>query len=114
MLKKILKYKLISILSVVSILLVLGGFFWAYALMRGLGTGPFILHFNDMTGITGVGGLGTIVFMGIFGFVVTVMNGCIALEFESRSSFFGKFIAAITLIFATLLFIGFVAILSVN
>lgn len=114
MLNKFLNYKFVSIVSAVSILLVIGGFLWAYFALRAIGMGPLILHFNDIDGITTVGGIGQIVSMGIFGIVVTIMDTVIALEFESRNAFFGKLVAMMTLLFAILLFIGFAAIISVN
>jgi hypothetical protein len=114
MLKKILKYKFTSALSLISILLAGGGFIWTYATLRAMGAGPFLLHWNDMQGITAIGGLGMIVFMGVFGIIVTVMNGAIALEFEGRNPFFGKLIASLTLVFAILLFISFASIIAVN
>lgn len=114
MFKKILKYKLVSTLSLVSVLFILGGFAWAYFTLRAIGGGPFILHFNDIEGITSVGGLGTIVFAGVFGIIAVIMNFFIALEFEERDRFLGKFLAVMTLLFGILLFIAFVAILSVN
>jgi hypothetical protein len=108
------KHKLISIFSAVALCFVLGGSLWAYFALSALGSGPVILHFNDIDGITSIGGLGVIIFMGIFGVLVTLMNFAIALEFEERDPFFGKFLASLTLVFAVLLFIAFVAILSVN
>jgi len=111
---EILKHKLVSILSLASLCFVLGGFFWAYFDLRNAGSGPFIIHFNDVNGITSVGGLGTIVFMGIFGIVVVLMNSWIALEFEMKEAFFGKLLAALTLVLAVLLFVGFASIMAVN
>lgn len=101
-------------LNVLAVLFVLGGFFWAYFALAAAGPGPFILHFNDIDGITGIGGLGTIVFMGLFGLLVTLMNFAIALEFERHDAFFGKFLSALSLAFAVLLFIGFASIIGVN
>jgi hypothetical protein len=42
------------------------------------------------------------------------MNFFIALEFDARDRFLGKFTAVMTLVFATLLFIAFAAIINVN
>jgi len=82
--------------------------------MSGSGSGPFILHFNDMVGITSVGDLSVIIFMGVVGIVATVMNFFISLEFEERDPFLGKVMAGATLVFAVLLFIAFASILNVN
>jgi hypothetical protein len=114
MLSHFLKYKFVSIVSAISILFALGGFLWAYFALHALGSGPLILHFEDIDGITAIGGLSQIVFMGVFGIVVTVIDGLIALEFESRNAFWGKLVAVMTLLFAILLFIGFASIISVN
>jgi hypothetical protein len=113
MTQKIFEHWIVSALCGVALLFVLGGFFWTYFSLRATG-GPFILHFNDIGGITSVGGLGSLVFMGVFGVIVVLMNFAIALEFDSKDKFFGKFLAATTLVFAVLLFIAFIAILSVN
>jgi hypothetical protein len=116
MFKKLLHHKFVGILSVASFLLSLTGFIWAYCALRIVSAAgqPLILHFNDIRGITQVGGVGLIVFMGVFGMVVTVADGCIALAFDERDAAFGKLIAVLTFIFAALLFIGFASIISVN
>lgn len=113
MLEKIRKYKLISGSFVVSAIFVLAGFVRAMITLQKIGS-PFIVHFNDMQGITSVSGIGVILFAGIFGIAVVLLNGSIALEFEEQNTFFGRLIAALTLVFAVLLFIAFTAILSVN
>jgi hypothetical protein len=113
MLEQIKKYKLVSGLLAASAIFVLAGFGWAMA-MLGKITGPLVLHFNDLQGITSVGSMGVIVFGGVFGIVVVLVNSSLALEFEERNPFFGKLVAVLTLIFSILLFIAFAAILSVN
>ncbi len=112
--KKILRYRTVSAISFFSIILVLGGGIWAIAALAATGSGPFIVHFDDLSGITSVGGLAPIIFMGVIGLIVTVMNFFIALELESRDRFLGKLTVAGTLIFAVLLFIAFAAIINVN
>ena len=114
MIKKIVRYRVVAALSFASIAFVVGGFLWAYFALRSSGAGPYILHFNDMEGITSVGGLADIVFMGVLGAAATVMNLFVALEFEARDRFLGKIVAGATLIFAVLLFIAFASILNVN
>jgi hypothetical protein len=113
MLEQIKKHKLASGLLLTSAAVVLAGFAWA---MASLGEMPnsLVLHFNDLRGITAVGGMGVIVFGGIFGIVVVFVNGCLALELEERNPFFGTLIAVLTLVFAILLFIAFATIISVN
>ena len=113
MFEKIKKYKLVSGLLACSAIFVLAGFIRAIFLIVGT-SGPFVVHFNDMQGITLSGGAGTVMFAGIFGIVVVALNGSVALEFEGRNVFFGRLISVVTLVFAVLLFIAFAAILSVN
>jgi hypothetical protein len=114
MVKKIVQYRAVGALGAAAVLFALGGFAWAYGALSSASSGPYILHFNDMTGITSVGGVDTIISMGILGLVITVMNFFIALELEERDIFLGKVVAGGTLIFAALLFIAFAAILNVN
>lgn len=113
MIEAIEKHRLVSGLLAASAAFVLGGFVWSLISLEKV-TGPLVLHFNDLTGIAAVGNIGTIVFGGAFGMVVILVNGCLAVEFEERNPLFGKLIAVLTLVFAILLFIAFVAILSVN
>ncbi|MGB7957327.1 MAG: hypothetical protein WCF77_00585 [Minisyncoccia bacterium] len=113
MFKEIKKHKLVSGLIAASAAFVLGGFVWAMMSLEKI-TGPLILHFDDLAGIAAVGGIGTIMFGGVFGIVVVFINGFLAIEFEKRNPLFGKLIAILTLVFAILLFIAFAAILSVN
>lgn len=114
MFRKISKHRIVSIQGLLAVAIVLGGFGWSYFALRGIPSGPFILHFNDVSGITRVGGTELFSFMGAFGVLVTLMNFFIALELDSRDRFFGKYLAFISLVFAVLLFIAFGAIISVN
>jgi hypothetical protein len=111
---KLKDHRIVTGLCAGALLLVLGGSLWAFFVLHVIGGQSFILHFNDVDGITNVGGLGTIIFMGIFGVLVSLMNFIVALEFDSRGPFLGKFLAAMTLVFAILLFIGFASIINVN
>ena len=65
-------------------------------------------------GITAVGSPTNLVFVGFLGTVVVIMNFFIALELEARNRFLGKLVAALTLLFAVLLFIAFAVIINVN
>lgn len=114
MIKDITKHRAIAAMSLMSILFAVGGFAWAILAISNSSAGPFILHFNDMTLITSVGGLSAIIFMGVVGLVATVINFFISLALAARDAFLGKIVAGGTLIFAILLFIAFAAILNVN
>jgi hypothetical protein len=124
MIKKLSTHRLITALYTIALAFVIGGCLWACAELGGVTGNPLILHFNDLTGITQVGGLATIVFMGVFGALVVLMNFAIALEFADRpgvaanssvhGQFFARFLAVITLAFAVLLFIAFAAIINAN
>ncbi|HVM76883.1 MAG TPA: hypothetical protein VMU07_01895 [Candidatus Paceibacterota bacterium] len=112
--KNILKHRTVSAIFLLALLFALGGGLWAYFSLSALGTGPFILHFNDMFGITSVGDIQPIAAMAVLGVVVVVMNFFIALELEDRDGFLGKIAAMGTLVFAVLLFVAFAAIINVN
>ncbi len=131
--KRIMQAKAVSIASFAAFALALGGWLWAaFALGAAANAGgagaasgaagaggasapvPLILHFNNLSGITAVGGMGSIAFMGILGVAVAVMNFAVALELYRRDRFLGKLTAAVTLAFAALLFIAFAAIISAN
>jgi hypothetical protein len=114
MIKKIAKYRLVSLLSLASFALVAGGFFWAYGALRNSGAGPLILHFNDMTGITALGSFGTLLLMGGIGIVIVVINFFVAIGLEERDRVLGKVTAGMTLVMAILLFFAFAAIIKVN
>jgi hypothetical protein len=119
MTKKIMRYRSMSIISLASLLLVAGGFFWAYgALSAGNAwngaAGPFILHFNNIQGITAVGGFGNLIAMGILGLLMVILNFFVATALEERDGVLGKIVAGATLVMAILLFLAFAAILNVN
>jgi hypothetical protein len=115
MLKKILRHKLVGIFSVVSLVLSLAGFAWAYFSLHGIaGTTPLILHFNDILGISEAGGSDQLLFMGIFGVLVVIGNSFIAFAFDERDAILGKLIAVLTFVLSVLLFIGFASIIGVN
>jgi len=113
MLGKIFKFKLVSAIFAACLALVLGGPIWAYFALRGANT-PLIIHFSDWAGINQTGGLADLLWVGVTGIVIVVVNFFIALELEARDWFWGKLLASATLFFALLIFIGFAAIISVN
>ena len=114
MLKKILRHKTVSLVSLGSLLLVAGGCAWAWVALGGVTGSPLILHFDDIQGITAVGGPGSLIFIGCLGVAVVLMNFVIGLELEERDKVLGKIAVGITFIFAVLLFISFAAIINVN
>ena len=114
MMKKILKHRAVVILSLIALFLVLGGFLWLWSALQAAGSGPFILNFNDIQGITRTGGMGDVLAMGILAVFIVVINFFLALELDKRDRMMGKILASLTLAGAILLFITFVAILSVN
>lgn len=93
---------------------VLLGFISALVTLGGATQDSLILHFDNAGGITNIGSIGTLIFMGCLGLLVVVMNFIIALGFDGRDRFLGKWLAAMTLVFAVLLFIAFTAILNAN
>jgi hypothetical protein len=114
MIKNITKYRLVSLLSLASLAFAAGGFFWALGALRDISSGPLILHFNDMQGITSIGTFDGVILMGILGIAIIVMNFFIALGLEARDRVLGKIVAAMTLVMAILLFLAFTAIIKVN
>ena len=113
MLEKIKKHRLVSSSFILSFIFVVSGFFWAWFSL-GRTSNPVIVHFDDLYGITTATGRSIIVFAGIFGLAMVLINASLAFEFEERNSLFGKLTAILTLVLAVLLFIAFAAILSVN
>jgi hypothetical protein len=114
MIKKISGHRLVSLLSLVSLLFVAGGFFWAIGSLSGGAPGPLILHFNDMQGITAIGDFNGLLLMGILGLIVVVINFFIALDLEVRDNVLGKIVATMTLVMAILLFLACASIIKVN
>jgi hypothetical protein len=114
MIEKVKKYRLVSLLSLASFAFAVGGFFWALGALGGAASGPLILHFNDMQGITSIGSFGNILWMGALGIAIVVINFFIALDLEARDNVLGKIVAAMTLAMAILLFLAFAAIIKVN
>jgi hypothetical protein len=108
------KYRSVSAVSFGALALVVGGWAWAYFALRGITNAPLILHFDDLSGITAIGGIGMIMFMGALGTLAVLVDAAIALSLEARDPFLGKLTAALTFIFAALLFIAFAAIINVN
>ncbi len=114
MTKRINAYRLVSLLSLASLALAVGGFFWALDALGGAASGPLILHFNDMQGITSIGSFSNLLWMGVLGIAIVVINFFIALDLEARDNVLGKIVAVMTLVMTILLFLAFAAIIKVN
>jgi hypothetical protein len=114
MANKIVKHTVVTGLFAAAFAFVLGGFGWAIMALRARGGGPLILHFNDVGGITQLGGVGDLWYAGVFAMIAVAINYVIALELDTRDGVMGKTMAVITLAAAILLFIACAAILSVN
>jgi len=113
MFKKAAKFRIVSAAFALCFLFVAGGWLWAYIAFRNINQ-PLILHFNNYAGITRIGDLADLTYPGILGLVVIFINFLIAFNLEERDWFLGKLMAAATLSFSILIFIGFAAIISVN
>ena len=111
--KKIVKFKTISAVFLLSFLFIVGGWLWAFFALRKISQ-PLIIHFNDVLHINQVGSLNDLTIVALFGLISLVLDFLIALELEERDWFLGKLTAAFGLFFSVLLFIGFAAIISVN
>lgn len=114
MIKKIVRHRLVSLLSLASLAFAAGGFFWALGALQDISSGPVILHFNDMQGITSIGNVWSIVLMGVLGISIVIMDFFVALELDMRDGVLGKIVATMTLVMAILLFLAFAAIIKVN
>lgn len=114
MAKKFLKDRMVSILAALSACFVAGGTLWAYFTLAGINAPVFIIHFNDVSGITEVGSPSMIIFVGVFGLLIVAADWLIAVALDERDPFLGKITAVVGLLFSVLLFIAFAAILNVN
>lgn len=114
MIKKVLNHRAVTVVSLVSLAVALGGSMWLFFALRAIGAGPFILNFNDIQGITRIGGIGDVVTMGVVAVLIVIVNFFLALELDERDPVLGKLVSGITLAGMVLLFIGFIAILNAN
>jgi hypothetical protein len=96
-----------------SLLLVISGPALAYLSLKGIRE-PLILHFSTYTGINQIGGLTELFALGLTALIVVLINAVLAFSLEARQPVLGKVLAMVTVFLALLLFIGFMAIISVN
>jgi hypothetical protein len=113
LLRRLAKFKAMTAGFALSFLFIAAGWLWAYIILRKINQ-PIILHFNNFLGITRIGNLTDLAETGIFGLLMAVINFLLAFNLEERDWFLGKLMAAATLFFGILIFIGFAAIISVN
>lgn len=114
MIKKIVAYRVTSLVFLAALAFAAGGLFWAWDVLGDASGGPLILHFSDMGGITATGSFTDLLLMGVLGIAVVIMNFFIAIGLEERDRVLGKVVAALTLVMAILLFLAFAAIIKVN
>lgn len=101
---------------IASLLFVIGGFLWAYVVLRNISQ-PLIIHFSRVGDYTNINQSGTVWHLAsIAGAAIVAIgvNVAIALELRRKDFFLVSMLAAGTLVFGALIFIGFAAIISVN
>jgi hypothetical protein len=96
-----------------SALFTLAGPVWAWFTLRGIRE-PLILHISTYTGINQIGRVKELLALGATGLVLVLTNGLLAFALDPREPALSKLVALITLFLALLLFIGFMATISVN
>ncbi len=101
-------------------ILIISGWLWALVALKGIEP-SIILHWvteEKVSRITQFVPTEDIPLhlsvIGASGLLMVLVNGWLALLFEERHWFWGKFLAGATLLLGALIFIGFVAIISVN
>lgn len=109
---KLVRYKWVGISSALAATLVLTGWIWAWVRLRSQGS--LTIHFNDFVGINRVGSVADLHTFGLLGLIMVAADGLIALAFEERDWFLGKFTAFAGLALGVLIFIGFMVIMSIN
>lgn len=102
-----------SVASLVALAMILGGWVWAYFALHKVPE-PLVLHFAAPLGVTQAGPFAVLSEVGAFAFIVALINTWISFELEERGRFLGKLLAAGTLVFGLLIFLGFIAIINAN
>ena len=109
----ILSHRVFCGMFLLSAILVIGGFSWAYVALSPI-TQPLIIHFNDHIGINQIGGMSGLFRASILGFLIVATNAFLAFTALKTDEVYGYAIGVATLFLALLLFVGFVAIIRVN
>lgn len=113
MLSKLAKFRTIGLIFLLSFVMVGGGALWAYFALSAA-SGPLTIHFNDIAGINQVGRASDLLLVGGTAAIIVVVNFFLTLEIAARDRFLAWLFTAATLSFATLIFIGFAAIINAN
>lgn len=108
-----LRYKELILEMGASLLLVLGGALWSWLTLRGIKE-PLIIHFSSYTGINQIGSLSDLLAISVTAAIIIFLNAAVGWELEHRHKPLARMVGLTTLFLAALLFIGFVAIISVN
>jgi len=111
--KKFFKYRLNNLSLVLSAVLVIGGWLWAFLKLREIET-PVVIFYNSVQGVTRSGEVGEFLKVLVFGLLVILINFFISAELEERSRFWGRLGSVFTVFLSVLIFIYFAAIISVN
>lgn len=106
-------HKITLVITVASTFLIISGIWWAYVALSDISQ-PLIIRFTNVNGITGIGRIGDLMAVGVFGIMATLINGYLAWELDDRAPVFSRAMMMGTAFLALLLFIGFAAIINVN
>lgn len=110
--RRIIKYKWVSISFALAYVLVLSGWIWSWARLKSVT--ELTLHFNTYTGINRVGTITDLHTFGVLGLIMVSFNLLIAMLLEERDWFLGKLLAFAGLTLGILIFIGFMVIMNTN
>ncbi len=75
---------------------------------------PLVLHYSPYTGINQIGSVVNLLGVAATGLVLVGVNALIAFALEDRERLWADLLALMTLFLSALLFIAFMAIISVN
>ncbi len=105
--------KILSSFFGIGLVFVLAATIWSYFALKDARQ-PLILHFNNLVGITQIGGVNSLVGAGITSIVVIAVNFVVTMELIKRDRFLGWSVATSTIFLAVLIFMSFAAIIGVN
>lgn len=111
--RKMFRYKFQNLTFLLAVVLVFGGWLWAFFALRNLSDG-IVTGFNSDVLINQIGSTSDFSAIGFFGVLMIFFNFLISTELESRDSRFAKGVALATVLLGVLIFIYFSAIIGVN